>query len=306
MPNSCVFPGGVHEAADESPLWLKHFDKFGLQKEKLQQLKPANGERPSMFKPSNENCLEREISLRITAVRETFEEVGVMLCHNQDTIKDSNGYGYFLEDFDRQHWQRLVHNDASQFIKMCQELNVFPDLWSLHEWSTWQTPLTFKKRFQTAFFMVALQKTPELLIEKNEVAHYAWKSPLEYLKSYVNKELYLPPPQFYELSRLLHKKDIEELRDFACRRAAKGSILMLPVQYRCTDGIVGLLPGDDMYPKDTEGINDFIPVKATMQDFRSGATRLHRSEFVNPNKGTLLLNFPLKDGQLSPVFTSTS
>lgn len=34
MPNSSVFPGGVCETADETPMWYKHFEKLGVTKDR--------------------------------------------------------------------------------------------------------------------------------------------------------------------------------------------------------------------------------------------------------------------------------
>lgn len=112
--------------------------------------------------------------MRITAIRETFEELGVLICKHKEHLNDSNSFSHLVyDDFDVAHWQKQVsaiwstykqnwfrkmlymvsilikiHQDASKFLKLCEELNVVPDIWSLSEWSTWLTP-TFKrdKRF---------------------------------------------------------------------------------------------------------------------------------------------------------------
>jgi nucleoside diphosphate-linked moiety X motif 19, mitochondrial len=109
----------------------------------------------------------RDISLRITAIRETFEELGVLLCKNKEQLKDSSLFSNLKNNFDVEFWQKQVdfilisHNtafklkqisqffcqvykDGSNFLRLCEELNVVPDLWSLHEWSCWLTP-TFKR-----------------------------------------------------------------------------------------------------------------------------------------------------------------
>lgn len=91
------------------------------------------------------NFYSREISLRITAIRETFEEVGILLCKPKKAEYNSI-YSHCLESFDRKMWQKAVHNDSTKFLELCKELNVIPDLWSLHEWAAWLTPATFKKR----------------------------------------------------------------------------------------------------------------------------------------------------------------
>jgi len=111
----------------------------------------------------------RSLALRLTALRETFEELGILLCRDSKSLTSTSGYGKFYDQFDRVHWQHIVHNDASQFLKLCKQLEVLPDVWSLHEWSVWRTPSTFKKRFETAFFVTALEQEPSVLIEPNEV-----------------------------------------------------------------------------------------------------------------------------------------
>lgn len=83
--------------------------------------------------------------MRITAIRETFEEVGLLLCKPR-TGECDQIYSHVEESFDRKNWQKKVHNDSTKFLDLCKELEVIPDLWSLHEWAAWETPATFKKR----------------------------------------------------------------------------------------------------------------------------------------------------------------
>lgn len=56
---------------------------------------------------------------------------------------------------------------------MCLELEIVPDLWNLYEWTAWLTPTSFgKKRFETAFYLVALENQPEVIAEEIEVQEY--------------------------------------------------------------------------------------------------------------------------------------
>lgn len=63
-----------------------------------------------------------------------------------------------------------VYKDASKFLKLCEILDVVPDLWSLHLWSVWLSP-TFKrqKRFETVFYMVGVNDQPNIQVTNNEV-----------------------------------------------------------------------------------------------------------------------------------------
>ncbi|XP_017153619.2 nucleoside diphosphate-linked moiety X motif 19 [Drosophila miranda] len=303
MPNSSVFPGGVCEATDSSPTWLSHFQRHNISSAMLRDVCHVKAPRPEIFNSQEDtDAIDTGLSLRLTALRETFEELGILLCRDAKTLTSTSGYGQFYEQFDRAHWQHLVHNDASQFLELCKQLEVVPDIWSLHDWSVWRTPSTFKKRFVTAFFLTTLEQAPSLHIEPNEVKDCAWRSPLDYLLASLRKELWLPPPQFYELSRCLNFGSLEELRQFAIKRAPKGIVLTHPVMYKCNDGIVHLLPGDDAYPVNPDACSDKIDTGLSVEDFRSQVrTKLHRSEHRDQHQAKLIINFAPTDGQINPL-----
>jgi nucleoside diphosphate-linked moiety X motif protein 19 len=63
------------------------------------------------------------------------------------------------------------------------------------------------------------------------------------LDAFSKQEILLPPPQFYELSRLITFDSIERLADFAVQRNSTGSELWMPVRVKMYDGEVLLLPG---------------------------------------------------------------
>ncbi|XP_053959779.1 acyl-coenzyme A diphosphatase NUDT19 [Anastrepha ludens] len=298
-PNSAVFPGGVHESSDASPLWLDHINSFRNTKDL--NLFHCKKPRPNIFTSNIDQEIPRDISLRITAIRETFEETGILLCLERNN-KTTISYGQIYENFDRRYWQYRVHNDHTQFLALCKELNVVPDLWSLHEWTAWLTPTTFTKRFETAFYVVAMEHMPEVLLESNEAASFMWKTPVEFVTLYFSKYLFLPPPQLYELSRLWHFTRLNELLEFAQVRSQKGITLMLPVVQQCIDGRVNLMPGDDLYPSDpTQGSSPVEPINISIKQYREMAKNLHRMEFFDNNKVIIQLNCSLADGHLPPV-----
>lgn len=67
-------------------------------------------------------------------------------------------------------WKNKVHNDATEFLNLCQKLECYPDLWALHEWSNWLTPTyRFKTRFDTAFYLVCMPHMPHAEYEAIEM-----------------------------------------------------------------------------------------------------------------------------------------
>ncbi len=130
------------------------------------------------FKMRDLNSLPFEISLRICAIRETFEETGLLLAKKKSNInvnnKESNLTTNFIDNnnngYDFKYWLNKIKNDSKEFLNMCLEYNLVPDIYGLHEWANWITPNIEKYRFNTVFFTCFLSHLPssEKFIISNE------------------------------------------------------------------------------------------------------------------------------------------
>lgn len=180
MPKLHVFPGGVAHDSDFSPEWLELFSKAGNDVVKnMQDFLKRGGKGAYMFsrsRPEEFSKIPSELAFRICAIRETFEESGILIArdlnrvHNEPiTDKDQpiSGKSSVLSDSILKPWREKVDSDASQFITMCKELNLLPDIWSLYEWSNWLTPIlpgqhgkTTARRYDTAFYLCVLDYIP--------------------------------------------------------------------------------------------------------------------------------------------------
>ncbi|XP_030569813.1 nucleoside diphosphate-linked moiety X motif 19 [Drosophila novamexicana] len=315
--NQTVFPGGLLDVeGDESVAWLEYFEQFGVSQESLRSLILISEHRPGILAPQGNGCYDRffkrskiwarEITLRLTALRECFEEVGILICRSRaqlnqlDAVALTAQFQPEQQHFDRESWQRRVHNKPSEFLELCRELQVVPDLWALHEWSAWASPAIVKKGHETVFFMVFLDSQPILLAEPTEVKECLWRTPVEFLRMYQHEELWLMPPQIYELLRLLAIPDYRKLLHFATQRSILGTTLFLPVGYNCSDGMVFALPGDELYVAEPHLAIEPINFPGSADELRARSTCLHRYEFTGPTVCRVHLNIPAPNGHLLP------
>lgn len=78
--------------------------------------------------PDDKNTIPGEIAFRICAIREMFEEAGVLLarnCENIETVATQLPGSFkpavkILPESLRQHWRERVHSNANEFLVMCR------------------------------------------------------------------------------------------------------------------------------------------------------------------------------------------
>jgi len=116
QPSTYVFPGGIIEKkADFSNDWMelfKHsFAKFGTD---FTCLVNIQGRRPPVLKKSCTD-IPSEVAFRICAIRETFEESGILLLKSFTDAQKS-----YLDFDEIQRWRKEVYTDATKFFTMCR------------------------------------------------------------------------------------------------------------------------------------------------------------------------------------------
>ncbi|WPH01676.1 Hypothetical protein R9X50_00452700 [Acrodontium crateriforme] len=95
---------------------------------------------------------------RMAAVRETFEESGILLARN-------NGFGRLIEvsEKEREEGRKLVHGNKVPFTKWLAQKGGRADIEGLVPFTRWVTPTNVPKRFTTQmylYFLPTLSSTP--------------------------------------------------------------------------------------------------------------------------------------------------
>lgn len=176
LPGAHVFPGGTLDAADCSADWLHLFAPH--HRPPRFSLGPSPPQRttfpvlPVAGTDAGDAALPDDVSFRICAIRETFEEAGVLLLSPRASLASGPEPGRALSPppgLDA--WRARVRSDPRHFLSLCAHLDCTPNIWALHDWSAWLTPFIHPggRRFNTTFFLCCLSEPPPVYPDLAEV-----------------------------------------------------------------------------------------------------------------------------------------
>jgi len=245
-----AFPGGVVEAADANPQWQSIFDS------------QQQGGGVSL-RQQDEESLDK----RVGGLRELFEETGLLLARSKVTGTSSSASSSSVYEFQDievlERAREVIHKDANQFLPFFEKTSISPELRNVRPWSRWVTPPFEKKRFDTWFYVAAIDSLPRhLLADQKEIAATIWLSPEEALEAAQNRTIFLPPPTTYVLHELSHLKTISQVLNMSPFQDLRpvSPILVMDQDQPCLT-----LPGDHLFPNNqtllpTTSKNRLIPI----------------------------------------------
>lgn len=156
-PELCVFPGESISSADSSSEWERIYSRFGCKIETLSsRICNENTDLP-IFRGNPTEGIPRWLSLRISAIRETFEECGILICRKKNDTDLTSTCHFHIDDSDT--WRNKVFNDPYEFINYANFMIVTQMCSLFFLWGNWLTPVNFKKRYDAVFFLTILDKT---------------------------------------------------------------------------------------------------------------------------------------------------
>ena len=307
--NMYVFPGGTAANSDFSREWLDLFgngypesaaNQFSFAKPLVTSAPMFHRQRLPEFRG-----VPSEIAFRICAIRETFEESGVLLARSADVCTlqynpspvqaytDCENHESMVEE-----WRQRVKRDPAEFLNLCKSLDVLPDIWSIYDWSNWLTPTEEKTtqskgtqgtRFDAAFYISCLKERPFVAEYAFESGRAQWARPSQLIKDYNENRVELAPPQLYEASRLVNFRDVDDLLCFLKKRAGQPTERWMPVRIQCADAILYTFPGDALYPcqPDLHGEHPVLSRKETLEELTFFSGKLNQAVLsLAPTAGT--------------------
>ena len=201
MAEAYVFPGGQVAAADTDAQlngYISTPDNFN----------------PQALLQDDRLSPEMAQSFFICAIRETFEEAGVLIARTSSGHSinfDSN------QENDRfTAYRRELNAGTITIHDIAEKENLQFPLDALIPYAHWITPEIMPKRFRTFFFLVKLPEEQKTTTDCSELTDSLWATPRDILKMHYNKEIMLMPPTLKTMEELTAYASIDEL--FAAAR----------------------------------------------------------------------------------------
>jgi 8-oxo-dGTP pyrophosphatase MutT (NUDIX family) len=207
-----VFPGGKSHAGDHDPAWEQHvlgWDAYDADQR----------------------------GLRIAAIREVFEEAGILLAQRRDG-QPMSGEACPMDV------RLAVDAGATRFIDVIADLEARLDLAALTVFARWITPPLTPKRFDTWFYAVNAPAEQVAACDGRETVDAEWIAPSEALRLAAAGERKVIFPTRMNLQLLA---EASGAADAVARAAARILVTVQPQIEQRVSGRFLVLPSDAGY-----------------------------------------------------------
>ena len=213
---AAVFPGGKMAAADRDEQLRRH----------LRSSVTFDGD---------------DLALRIAAVREAFEESGLLLARRHGRLLDADA---LFELWRR--WHERTAASAEAFVDMVRAESLELALDLLHPFAHWVTPEVSPKRFDTYFYIAAAPPGQVASHDGREAVDSFWVNPRDALRDCEDGRRVIIFPTLCNLALLGTSPDADAAIAAARARAVRR---IQPTLGRHGDGRhIPVLPADSGYP----------------------------------------------------------
>jgi 8-oxo-dGTP pyrophosphatase MutT (NUDIX family) len=190
MSGAHVFPGGRVDDADAIRDTERFCDGLEAAPSRMRDL-PANA----------------AIAHHVAAIRELFEEAGILLARREQAIIDIDGDAGEPEATAsrRRRWQSYRQQLATGAMTLPEiaareQLRLALD--ELAYFAHWVTPEIETRRFDTRFFVAAVPPNQNAAHDEGETTHGEWIRPADAIARCLRDEIALPPPTWTTLRQL--------------------------------------------------------------------------------------------------------
>jgi 8-oxo-dGTP pyrophosphatase MutT (NUDIX family) len=228
MGGNFVYPGGRVDR-DDGSLEICSFSK-GITFDEAHKILGGT------FSP------EESFAHWIAAIRELFEEAGVLLAYAQNgdlvQIKNQDELNMFS------NYRNLLQKGGITICQMAQEEKLLFALDQLLYYAHWITPEARSERFDTRFFLAQYPTGQEASHDQKETTAGIWITPQKALEENLKGEVMLSPPTLKTLEDLSRFKSIGEVFYSLKTREIRP---ILPILTKISDNPLIVFPWDPEY-----------------------------------------------------------
>ena len=203
MGDNYVFPGGRVETAD------KKLDRW--------QSRVDLGPDEISRRIGGGITVGQGVAAAIAAIRETFEEAGVLLVRRR-TVSGSALKKVSNQRLAGKLPPGWLHNLVPQDSRIIELSRLF-------RWSRWITPEQMPYRFDALFFVARMPADQICTPDMRETMHAMWIRPQEALRTNLSGEIALSPPTLVTLHEMLPHGCFQRLKKAAQKRLRDGPLL---------------------------------------------------------------------------------
>jgi 8-oxo-dGTP pyrophosphatase MutT (NUDIX family) len=196
MAGAFVFPGGRLEAADADFALTKH-------------ISTKDDFHPQSLLQDNSLIKKMALSFFICAIRETFEETGVLFARTKSGYSIDFGNAIIKSRFAAYRQSLNLGNITLTEIARQEELILMPEL--LVPYSHWITPEIAPKRFSTRFFLAELPQGHSATTDRDELTSSLWVTPHDALQMHTAGKITLMPPTLKTIEEMANFISLDEL-----------------------------------------------------------------------------------------------
>jgi len=235
MGGAHVFPGGKVDPSDKQPTWQARVDRS------IEEITKRLGETDGNV----------GLGLLVAAVRETFEEAGVLLASTAADVEL------------RTIRERLL--GGASFSELANNIDLKISSTMLTPYARWITPKMETRRFDTRFYVAVLPERQTASHDGTETTSAAWLRPAGAIDEMLAGRIKLAPPTVRTLQWLANFDDAESVIADALSRKPP---VIRPRLVTDDEGWFLALPGDPAHPE-----ADPVLPGATRMVFDNGAWR---------------------------------
>ena len=195
VPDSYVFPGGCLECEDYSPDIENLCTGIDLKK--------AQNTLHDMSSP------EKALGAWVAAIRETFEEVGLLMAYHYDKTLVSLDSDDVVHKFGLYRRKLQTGEITLKTILLNEGLTLAAD--RLHYFSHWITPELLALRYDVRFFVAEMPASQEAIHDGIELMRHVWITPQKILDDYNQREFNMVVPTLVTIEELARYRTIQEV-----------------------------------------------------------------------------------------------